>query len=218
MTESLDIRSDPVRLLEAILFASAEPVSEAELRAKLDGEVDLPRALDILASAYAGRGVELVKVGKGWAFRTAPDLGRRLRGTETQLKKLSRAGLETLSIIAYHQPITRGELEEIRGVSLSKGTLDALLEAGWVRPGRRRHTPGRPLTWVTTDAFLDHFALESLDDLPGLADLKAAGLLDRRPGLGIAMRAEDTDPLDAEIEEGDILPPLDGEDGVEDRS
>jgi len=211
----LDLRSESVRLVEAVLFASAEPVSEADLRARLPEGADLAAVIDLLAGAYAGRGVELVKVGKGWAFRTAPDLGRQLRGTETQVRKLSRAGLETLSIIAYHQPITRAELEEIRGVGLSKGTLDTLLEAGWIRPGRRRQSPGRPLTWVTTDAFLDHFALESLEDLPGLADLKAAGLLDRRPGLGIAMRAEDADDLgEVEAEEAEPLPPLDGEDGT----
>ena len=210
-----DLRDHNVRLVEAMLFASAEPVSEPDLKARLADDVDLAAVLDVLATAYTGRGVELVKVGRSWAFRTAADLGRELRGTETQIRKLSRAGLETLSIIAYHQPITRGELEEIRGVSFSKGTLDVLLEAGWIRPGKRRLTPGRPLTWITTEAFLDHFALEGLEDLPGLADLKAAGLLDRRPGLGIAMRAEDAaeGPDDGDLDTEEPLPPLDGEDG-----
>lgn len=172
-----------LRLLEAVLFASAEPVEQAALQARFGPEVDVAGLLAELAELYANRGVNLVAAGGRWAFRTAPDLGVWLR-TETEVQaKLSRAAIETLAIIAYHQPVTRAEIEGIRGVATSKGTLDILMEAGWIRPGRRRETPGRPLTWVTTPQFLDHFGLESLRDLPGVDDLKAAGLLDPRPAI-----------------------------------
>jgi segregation and condensation protein B len=136
-----------------------------------------------LRDHYQGRGVHLVRAGRTWAFRTAPDLAARLAAHKEVARKLSRAGIETLAIIAYHQPVTRAEIEEIRGVGLSRGTLDSLLEAGWIRPRGRRRTPGRPTTWGTTDAFLDHFGLESTDDLPGTDELKAAGLLDPRPAI-----------------------------------
>lgn len=172
-----------LRLLEAVLFASAEPVDQAMLQARFGADVDVPGLLAELADLYRNRGVNLVASGGRWAFRTAPDLGEHLR-TETEVQaKLSRAAIETLAIIAYHQPVTRAEIEGIRGVATSKGTLDILMEAGWIKPGRRRETPGRPLTWVTTPQFLDHFGLESIRDLPGIDDLKAAGLLDPRPAL-----------------------------------
>ena len=166
-----------VRLVEALLFAAPAPVPDHAIRERLPDMADLAAILDRLAVDYRGRGVELVRVADGWTFRTAPDLADRLRLSVDQPRKLTRAGLETLAIVAYHQPVTRAEIEAIRGVSTSRGTLDALLEAGWVRPGRRRQTPGRPQTWVTTPAFLDHFTLGGLEDLPGVEEMKAAGLL-----------------------------------------
>ena len=183
-SESLaDTLADPLRLVEALLFASADPVTPDALARHLPEGADLETLLDRLQSDYEGRGINLVHVGRRWAFRTAEDLAGRLKIETESLRKLSRAAIETLAIIAYHQPVTRGEIEEIRGVALSKGTLDTLLEASWVGPKGRRRTPGRPATWGTTDAFLDHFGLEHLDALPGLAELKAAGLLDTRPAI-----------------------------------
>ena len=173
------------RLVEAVLFAAAEPRSEADLRAYLPDGAGLPEILAELTRQYDGRGINLIQVAEGWVFRTAPDLAGHFRLEKTETRRLSRAAIETLAVIAYHQPVTRAEIEAIRGVALNKGTLDVLLEAGWVRPGRRRQTPGRPLTWLTTTGFLDHFSLPSLDDLPGLADLKAAGLLDTRPAMAV---------------------------------
>lgn len=170
-----------LRLVEALLFASGEPVNEGVLARHLDTAADLPRLLSALAEAYAGHGVNLVRLAGGWAFRTAPDLAPKLRIERPTLRKLSRAAVETLAVIAYHQPVTRAEIEEIRGVALGKGTLDILLEAGWVRPRGRRAGPGRPLLWVTTPAFLVHFGLDSLTELPGLDELRAAGLLDLTP-------------------------------------
>jgi len=182
------------RLIEALLFASSSPISDEALAARLPEGADLQAILRDIATFYEGRGVVLVKTGGGWAFRTAADLGGLLSLTKEVPRKLSRAAVEALAIIAYHQPVTRGEVEEIRGVQLSKGTMDVLLEAGWIKPKGRRMTPGRPITWGTTPGFLDHFGLTSLDDLPGVDELKAAGLLDRRPSV-IAMRAEEaTDP------------------------
>jgi len=172
---------NPLRLVEALIFASSGPVEESALAARLPEGTDLKALLSQLEKDYALRGVTLVRRGSAWAFRTAPDLSFILRGELEMSRKLSRASLETLAIIAYHEPVTRAEVEEIRGVALSKGTLDILFEAGWIRPKGRRRTPGRPLTWATTQAFLDHFGLESRDDLPGLDELKAAGLLDTRP-------------------------------------
>ncbi len=181
-----------LRLLEALIFASPTPLSEAALAERLPVETDIAGLLDELRQQYAGRGIVLVRRGAGWVFRTAPDLAGQLHLDALETRKLSRAALETLAIIAYHQPVTRAEIEEVRGVSMSKGTLDALLEAGWIRPKGRRRTPGRPVTWVTTDGFLDHFGLESLEELPGVEELKAAGLLDVRPAaLAYANRAED---------------------------
>lgn len=198
------------RLLEALLFASSEPVSERVLEEHLPPGCRAAPLLAELTRDYAPRGVHLVKRGEGWAFRTAPDLAEHLKIETDVPRKLSRAAVETLAIIAYHQPVTRAEIEEMRGVALSKGTLDILFEAGWVRPGTRRRTPGRPLTWVTTNAFLDHFGLRSLDELPGVEDLKAAGLLDVRQGLtSYAASAHDEGPpLDTEEEEPPPLDPL----------
>jgi segregation and condensation protein B len=172
-----------LRLLEALIFASAEPLDERTLADRLGGGVDISRLLAELKQDYAGRGIDLVRTAGRWSFRTAPDLAEKLRIDAEVQRKLSRATVETLAIIAYHQPVTRAEIESIRGVATSKGTLDILMEAGWVRPGKRRESPGRPLTWITTDGFLDHFGLESLRDLPNLEDLKASGLLDSRPVL-----------------------------------
>ncbi len=172
-----------VRLIEALLFAAAEPVDERSLAERLPDGVDLGEVLDVLQQTYSERGVHLVRRDNRWAFRTAPDLAAALVIESRVERKLSRAAIETLAIIAYHQPVTRAEIEEIRGVALSKGTLDVLFEAGWVRPRGRRQTPGRPMLWATAPAFLDHFGLVALDDLPGIEELKAAGLLDSRPGL-----------------------------------
>jgi segregation and condensation protein B len=174
-------RSSHLRLLEALLFASAAPVDEGALATRLPEGVNVRELLDELQRHYALRGVNLVHREGKWAFRTAADLAASLTVETTQQRRLSRAAVETLAIIAYHQPVTRAEIEEVRGVGLSKGTLDTLFAAGWVRPKGRRRTPGRPLTWCTTDAFLDHFGLSGLDDLPGLEELKATGMIDARP-------------------------------------
>lgn len=202
--ESIDPEhAQHVRLIEALLFAAAEPLGDAVLRARLPEEADLAAILADLSRLYEGRGVNLVRIAEGWAFRTAPDLTSRIRLSKDVPRKPSRAAVETLSIIAYHQPVTRAEIESIRGVTTSKGTLDLLMEAGWVRPGRRRQTPGRPLTWITTKDFLDHFGLASLDDLPGVDELKSAGLLDTRPAIDtLGDRAEPAgDLVDTEAEE-----------------
>jgi segregation and condensation protein B len=181
--DAIEDPNQQLRLVEAVLFASAEPVEEAILAERLPAGANLKAMLSELAELYANRGVKLHKVGKGWAFRTAADLSPFLRLETKVSRNLSPAMTETLAIIAYHQPVTRAEIEEIRGKSLSRGTLDLLLEAGWIKPKGHRRSPGRPMTWGTTDAFLDHFGLESLDGLPGLDDLKAAGLLDARPAI-----------------------------------
>jgi segregation and condensation protein B len=172
------------RMVEAILFASTEPLTLAQIGERLPHGSDSGEALALLRDRYTGRGVAVVKVGAGWALRTAPDLGFLMRREAKEVRKLSRAAIETLSIIAYHQPVTRAEIEEIRGVSLSRGTIDILLELEWIRLGRRRDTPGRPVTFVTTSAFLDHFGLESARDLPGIKELRAAGLLESTPPPG----------------------------------
>ncbi len=168
------------RMVEAILFASAEPVSVADLNARMPHGADAQGALKLLESRYERRGVRIGRVGDKWAIRTAPDLGFLMQKESRETRKLSRAAIETLAIIAYHQPSTRAEIEEIRGVSVSRGTVDQLLELEWIRFGRRRMTPGRPVTFVVTDTFLDHFGLENARDLPGLKELRAAGLLDNR--------------------------------------
>ena len=198
-------RAEELRLIEALLFAAGEPLDEKILRARLPEGVDIASAMRRLQAEYASRGVNLVRVAGKWTFRTANDLAWLLSRDSVEPKKLSRAANETLAIIAYHQPVTRAEIEEIRGVITSKGTLDVLLETGWIRPRGRRKTPGRPLTFGTTEAFLSQFSLEALGDLPGLEELKGTGLLDSRlpsgfsvptPSDDVALR-EDEDPLDA---------------------
>jgi segregation and condensation protein B len=193
--------SDAVRAVEATLFASAEPLEIADIADYVGPNVDVADALAELQSFYAGRGIELVERGNAWHFQTAADLAHILRPEREESRKLSRAAVETLAIIAYHEPVTRAEIEAIRGVQISKGTLDVLMEAGWVRPAGRREAPGRPLTFATTATFLQHFGLASRRDLPGLEDLKAAGLLD---------------PIDAAMEQlgftGDAELESDGED------
>ena len=170
-----------MRLVEALLFAAAEPLDEAALTGHLEDAADVRELLAELTETYVGRGVNLVRLAGGWAFRTAPDLADRLRIERRVTRKLSRAAVETLAVIAYHQPVTRAEIEEIRGVALGKGTIDTLMQAGWVRPKGRRAGPGRPLLWATTPAFLAHFGLDNLAELPGVDELRAAGLLDLGP-------------------------------------
>ena len=216
MTETSNIASitpdserASLRILEAVLFASAQPVTESQLAACVEEGADLKLLLKELQSAYAGRGVNLVKVGDAWHFRTAEDLAWLLERERVEEKKLSKAALETLAIIAYHQPVTRAEIEDIRGVSVSRGTLDLLLETGWVRMRGRRRSPGRPVTFGTTADFLSHFGLEAIGDLPGFSDLKGAGLLDLNLSASIDIPLpnddealqEDEDPLDMEEEE-----------------
>ncbi len=204
-------RYQQIRLLEAIIFASAEPVSERVLAERLPEGSNITELLGELRGMYENRGVNLIRVGKGVAFRTAADLSELMQVERIVTRKLSRAAVETLAIVAYHQPITRAEIEEVRGVSLSKGTIDILLEAGWVKPRGRRRLPGRPVTWGTTDAFLDHFGLESLNALPGVDELRAAGLLDRRRGfgplaeqLGLGEDTSESDEDDEDEEEIDL--------------
>ena len=170
--------SDDLRAVEATLFAAVEPMNAADIALYVGDGVDVKAALAALQGHYAGRGVELVERGGRWHFQTAGDLAHILRREREEPRRLSRAAVETLAIIAYHEPVSRAEIEAIRGVQISKGTLDVLMEAGWVRPAGRREVPGRPLTYATTPAFLAHFGLESRRDLPGIDDLKAAGLLD----------------------------------------
>ena len=187
-------RFELLRILEAMLFASHAPLSEKDLAVRLPEGANIVGMLDELKAQFANRGVHLTPVGTGWAFRTAPDLAAYMEIEKSVVRRLSRAAVETLAIVAYHQPVTRAEIEEIRGVSLSRGTLDILLEAGWIRPRGRRQVPGKPITWGTSDAFLDHFGLESLSALPGVEELKAAGLLDKRQSWSPIM----------EIEAGDV--------------
>lgn len=175
--------SDQARILEAVLFAAPEPMSAQALRDAIPGDCDLGAALTELQALYDGRGIALREIDGKWAFRTSDLVASHLYQFRREEKKLSRAALETLAIIAYHQPVTRPEIENIRGVAISKGTIDILMELGWVKPGKRRDIPGRPLTWITTTSFLDHFGLEKLNDLPGMEDLKASGLLDTRPAI-----------------------------------
>ena len=172
-----------LRILEALLFAAAEPLRTQDLHERMPHGADVGALLKELRTHYEGRGVQLIQMEGAWAFRTASDLSDALSVERHMVKKLSKAAMETLAIIAYHQPVTHAEIENIRGVVTHRGTLDILIEAGWVKPGRRRETPGRPLTWVTDTGFLDQFGLEALVDLPGMAELKASGLLDRRPAI-----------------------------------
>ncbi|MFS4438662.1 SMC-Scp complex subunit ScpB [Paracoccaceae bacterium GXU_MW_L88] len=189
--------SDQMRMVEAILFASAQPLTVREIESRMPDGADAAEAVKRLFPVYEGRGVHLVRIGDRYAFRTAPDLGPLMSPERVEEKKLSRAAIETLAIIAYNHPVTRADIEEIRGVSVSRGTLDLLIEMGWVRIGRRKMTPGRPVTYLVTDAFLDHFSLESTKDLPGLDELKAAGLLDNRPMPGALQMREADDEDDA---------------------
>jgi segregation and condensation protein B len=189
--------NERLRLIEALLFAAPGPLSEAELAMRLGEDADVPALLCELAEAYAERGVNLVGVAGGWTFRTAPDLASALRSERDVARRLSRAAVETLAVIAYHQPVTRAEIEAIRGVGLARGTLDRLLESGWVAPRGRRESPGRPLNWVTTPQFLAHFGLESLKELPGVEELRAAGLLD----LGPAVFGDSPPPEDEPVAE-----------------
>ena len=174
-------RAQQLRLIEALLFAAGEPLGEEAMSRHLDEGADVSALLRDLAQEYAGRGVNLVRLAGGWVFRTAPDLSVKLRVKRSVVRKISRAAVEALAVIAYHQPVTRAEIEEIRGVALGKGTIDTLMEAGWVRPKGRRAGPGRPLLWVTTPEFLIHFGLDSLNELPGIDELGATGLLDLSP-------------------------------------
>ena len=209
--------AEAVRMAEAIIFASAEPVSDKALAARLPDGVELAPVMTELHAIYEKRGVNLVRIGDAWAFRTAGDLAFLMSRDAVQQKKLSRAALEVLAIIAYHQPVTRAEIEEIRGVETSKGTLDTLLETEWVRMRGRRKSPGRPVTYGTTERFLDHFQLEEIRDLPGIDELKGAGLLSARmpanfsvpqPPIDTDALTDDEDPLtDIDLEELGLLTP-----------
>ena len=209
--------AEAVRMAEAIVFASAEPVSRKALVQRLPDGVDVVSVMAEMQRQYEKRGVNLIKVGDGWAFRTAGDLAFLMSRDSVQQKKLSRAALEVLAIIAYHQPVTRAEIEEIRGVETSKGTIDTLMESAWIRMRGRRRTPGRPVAYGTTETFLDHFGLQEIRDLPGMDELKGAGLLSARmpssfvmpqPSADPDLFGEDEDPLtDIDLEELGLLTP-----------
>jgi segregation and condensation protein B len=201
-------RPEHLRLLEALLFAASAPLDEKTLKARLPEGIDIKQALRELQTEYAPRGVNLMHIGNKWTFRTASDLSWLLTKESVVPKKLSRAAVETLAVIAYHQPVTRAEVEEIRGVVMSKGTFDVLMETGWIRPRGRRKAPGRPITYGTSEDFLSHFGLESLEGLPGLDELKGSGLLDGRlpPGFAVPMPSDDPGLRDDEdpLEPGDL--------------
>ena len=212
-------RPEELRLLEALLFAAGQPLDEATLARRLPKDVDVKGALAQLKAEYATRGVNLVRVGRKWMFRTADDLSWLLTKETVETRKLSRAAIETLAIIAYHQPVTRAEIEEVRGVVAAAGTLDVLLRTDWIRPRGRRKAPGRPITYGTTEQFLTHFGLEEVGDLPGLDELKGAGLLEGNlpPGFAVPMPSDDTTLRDDEepLDPGDLdlglAPPSRGE-------
>ena len=215
-------RAEELRLLEAMLFASAEPLDEKSLAARLPQGIDVHAALVRLQEEYTPRGVNLVRIGGKWTFRTANDLSWLLSKETVETRKLSRAAIETLAIIAYHQPVTRAEIEELRGVSTSKGSVDVLLETGWIRPRGRRKSPGRPLSYGTSEAFLSHFGLDAVGDLPGLEELKGAGMLDGRlpPGFSVPIPSddpalrEDEDPLEpGDLDLGLAPPPARTDEG-----
>jgi segregation and condensation protein B len=214
-------RAEELRLLEAMLFASAEPLDEKSLAARLPQGTNVREALVQLQEEYATRGVNLLRIGGKWTFRTANDLSWLLSKETVETRKLSRAAIETLAIIAYHQPVTRAEIEELRGVSTSKGSVDVLLETGWIRPRGRRKSPGRPLTYGTSEAFLSHFGLDAVGDLPGLEELKGAGMLDGRlpPGFSVPVPSddpalrEDEDPLEPGDLDLVLAPPPERTDG-----
>lgn len=199
-----DVNAQHLRLLEALLFASASPVPMKVMTERLPEDAEIPALIEELTSHYKDRGVNLVKVGNAWAFRTAPELGQQLTIEREVTRKLSRAAVETLAIVAYHQPITRAEIEEIRGVSISRGTMDILLEMGWIRPKGRRRTPGRPVTWGTSHGFLDHFGLTDIHDLPGLEELKKTGLLRQGQTISDVLRSDD-DSDDDDADEDQLM-------------
>ena len=205
---AIEARPEELRLLEALLFAAAEPLDERTLAKRLSAGADVHACLRRLQIEYAPRGVNLVHIGNKWAFRTANDLSWLLTHEAIEPKKLSRAAIETLAIIAYHQPVTRAEIEEIRGVSAAKGTVDVLLETGWIRPRGRRKAPGRPLTYGTTAEFLSHFGLEAVGDLPGLDELKGSGLFDGTLPAGFSVPEPSDDPAlrdnEEPLEPGDL--------------
>lgn len=222
LAASYELDLDHVRMAEALLFAAAEPLDLATLADRLPQGVYIPTVLEQLVNDYQGRGVQLIKVANKWAFRTSPDLSFLMEKERVEQRRLSRAAIETLAIISYHQPVTRAEIEAIRGVSVSKGTVDVLMEVGWVRLRGRKRVPGRPVLYGTTDDFLEHFGLETIKDLPGLDELKAAGLLDARlpPSFDIPIpddsaidEDDDEDDLDSEdLFSGDLAVPFDTED------
>jgi segregation and condensation protein B len=212
---TMQARPENVRILEALLFASKEPLDEKTLAARLPEGFELRATLQQLQNEYASRGVNLLRIGGKWTFRTATDLSWLLTKESVQPRKLSRAATETLAVIAYHQPVTRVEIEDIRGVTISRGTIDLLLETGWIRPRGRRKAPGRPITYGTTEAFISHFSLEQLSDLPGLDELKGSGLLDGRlpPEFSVPMPSDDPalradeDPLEPDDLDLGLAPP-----------
>jgi segregation and condensation protein B len=189
------------RMLEAILFSVSEPISKQQIEKRMPIGSDVSEALLSLKDRYSSRGVNLVRIGDGYALRTAPGLGFLMQKESVETRKLSRAAIETLAIIAYHQPVTRSEIEEIRGVSVSSGTIDILLELEWIKLGRRRQSPGRPVTFVVTQLFLDHFGMESAKDLPGIKELRDAGLLDNRPPPGATLDMSDNEFTENEDQE-----------------
>lgn len=198
---------DYLRLIEALLFASAEPLTVKAIRERMPDDADVGGLLMALQKNYEGRGVVLLNMDGHWAFRTAADLSDALSMKKDVQRKLSKVAMETLAIVAYHQPVTRPEVENIRGVAISNGTLDVLMECGWVKPGKRRETPGRPLTWVTTPAFLDHFGLTALRDLPGMSELRDSGLLDARPAIDVttgSLFGEEDKMLSEDLKDSDI--------------
>jgi segregation and condensation protein B len=201
-------RPEEMRILEAILFASSEPVDEKTLAQRMPAGVDVNQVLNLLKEEYAPRGVNLVRINGKWTFRTANDLAWLLTREAVQPRKLSRAAIETLAVIAYHQPVTRAEVEDIRGVTMSKGTIDVLLETGWIRPRGRRKVPGRPITYGTTEGFVSHFGLDQLSDLPGLDELKGSGMLDGHlpPNFSVPIPSDDPALRDDEdpLEPGDL--------------
>ncbi len=205
-TDAPEVAAEDARLVEALIFAHPGPLDEGAIAAHLPEGSDVRAVLAAIAERHHGSGIELANLAGKWGFRTAPDLAPRLRIEREARRRLSRAAVETLAIIAYHQPVTRADIEEIRGVAISRGTLDALLECGWIKIGRRRETPGRPGTWLTSDQFLVHFGLSGLRDLPGVKELKAAGLLDTRPAMSV---------YGATVED-DILPDTDAADPMDD--
>ena len=209
MEASTDVLAGWTATVEAMIFASGKPVRTVELRNHLPEEIDLDTVISMIQTRFdATSGIELCRVGDAWAFRTRAEVAERLNTTKQVERPLSRAALEVLAIIAYHQPITRAEIEEIRGISLSKGTIDILLELGWIKPRGRRRTPGRPLTWGTSPAFLDHFGLSDLADLPGMDDLKSAGLLRKGQVIGGPVDAVDDDQMVGDNVEDDEDPDL----------